>query len=339
MLHMLQHRYQRQDERSYLYQVQRYQHCSSITNDDPDSTREASSCSSTANNGNNAARNTSSHSSIVETRQATAALLLAPTLLATVKMPPALALAATSLPSSMSPLAPMPPITITLTPTIVSMAYEAMAAELFANDDHLMDEGSQDNEETDATQPSSSPSSHESGRSWENIEESDTHTERRNVRKPFKADKSLVIVKQEVDEIVPPKASGSSGLHTSPAKKERSSGLGAMNPSPRKERSSGEDHDEYFEVTVAGPHDQRLKLKARRRYQIRKVLRGACKSFRISFETARLIHIVKFVEDSTESVEQFKCDNDDTTAYGSIKEYAQLIVIQQEEDKRVDDEE
>ncbi len=54
------------------------------------------------------------------------------------------------------------------------------AAELFANDDHLTDEGSQDNEDTDATQPPSS-SSYESGRSWENIEESDT--ERRNTRK------------------------------------------------------------------------------------------------------------------------------------------------------------
>ncbi|KAK0430990.1 hypothetical protein EV421DRAFT_203405 [Armillaria borealis] len=218
------------------------------------------------------------------------------------------------------------------------------AAELFANDDHLTDEGSQDTEETDATQPPGSPSSHESGRSWENVEESDT--ERRNTRKPFKADKSMMFVKQEVDEIVPPKASEPSGLNTSPTKKERPSGLGARNSSPRKERyeepgsqDSGEDLDKYFEVTVIGPQDQRARLKARGRYQIRKVLFGVCKSFGICFDTARLIHVIKFVEDDgTESVEQFECDNDDTMAYCGIKENAQLAVIQREEDEESYDE-
>ncbi|KAK0212197.1 hypothetical protein DFS33DRAFT_1279871 [Desarmillaria ectypa] len=211
------------------------------------------------------------------------------------------------------------------------------AAELFANDDHLTDEGGQENEETDATQPPRSPSSHETGRSWGHVEESDT--ERRNVRKVFKADKSMVMVKQETEEIVPPKASGSSGLNTSPAKEERSSGLRARNPSPMKERyeepgpqASGEDLDKHFEVTVIGPLDnQRARLKTRGRYQVKKVLHGVCKSFGIPFDTARLIHIVKAVEDGTEIVGQFECDNDETMAYCGIKENAQLAVVQQED--------
>ncbi|KAK0437933.1 uncharacterized protein EV420DRAFT_155361 [Desarmillaria tabescens] len=213
------------------------------------------------------------------------------------------------------------------------------AAELFANDDHLTDEGGQDDEEIDATQPPSSSSSHETGRSWEEVEESDT--ERRNVRKVFEADKSMMIVKQEIEEIVSPKASGPSGLNTSPAKKERSSGPGVRNPSPRKERyeepgvqASGEDDlDKHFEVTVIGPQDnQRARLKTRGRYQVKKVLHGVCKSFGIPFDTAKLIHIVKFVEDGTEVVEQFECDNDETIAYCGIKENAQLAVILQEDD-------
>ncbi len=91
--------------------------------------RASSSYSSTVNNGNNATCDALSRSSTVQTQQATAALmLLTLTLLATAKMAPTPALAATSLPSSMSPLTTMPPIsTITLAPTIVSMAYEAMA--------------------------------------------------------------------------------------------------------------------------------------------------------------------------------------------------------------------
>ncbi|KAK0226652.1 hypothetical protein IW262DRAFT_1363435 [Armillaria fumosa] len=217
------------------------------------------------------------------------------------------------------------------------------AAELFANDDHLTDEGSQDNEESDAPQPPSSSSSHESGRSWQNVEESDI--ERRNTRNPFKADKSMLIVKQEMNEIVPPKAFEPSGLNTSPAKKERPSGLSPRNPSPSKERyeepgsqASGEDLDEYFEVTVIGPQDRRAKLMARGRYQIKKVLRGVCKSFEIPFETARLIHIVGFVEDGIESMEQFECDNDDTIASCGIKENAQLAVVQREEDEESYDE-
>ncbi|KAK0493137.1 hypothetical protein EDD18DRAFT_1180754 [Armillaria luteobubalina] len=217
------------------------------------------------------------------------------------------------------------------------------AEELFANDDHLTDEESRDHEESDVPQPPNSPSSNESGRSWKNVEESDV--ERRNARNPFKTGKSTVTVKQEMNEIVPPKASEPSGLNTSPAKKEHPSGLRARNPSPSKERyeepgpqASGEDLDKYFEVTVIGPQDRRAKLKARGRYQVKKVLRGVCKSFEIPFETARLIHIVRFVEDGIESMEQFKCDNDDTMATCGIKENAQLIVIQREEDEESYDE-
>ncbi|KAK0470804.1 hypothetical protein IW261DRAFT_921528 [Armillaria novae-zelandiae] len=211
------------------------------------------------------------------------------------------------------------------------------AAELFANDDHLTDEGSQGNEKSDAPQPPSSPSSHESGRSWQNVEESGI--ERRNARNPFKPDKSMVIVKQEMNEIVPPKASEPSGLNTSPAKKERPSGSRARNPSPSKERyeeppqASEQDLDEYFEVTIIGPQDRRAILKARGRYQVKKVLRGVCRSFEIPFETARLIHIVRFVEDGIESMERFECENDDTIASCGIKENAQLAVVQQEEEE------
>ncbi len=88
----------------------------------------SSSYSSTVNNSNNATRDALSRSSTVQTRQATAAsMLLTETLLATVKMVSTPALAATSLPSLMSLLMMMPPIsTITLMRTIVLMAYEAM---------------------------------------------------------------------------------------------------------------------------------------------------------------------------------------------------------------------
>ncbi len=91
--------------------------------------RASSSYSSTVNNSNNATCDALPPSSTVQTRQATAAsMLLTATLLATVKMASTPALAVTSLPSSMSLLMMMPPIsTITFVPTIVSMAYKAMA--------------------------------------------------------------------------------------------------------------------------------------------------------------------------------------------------------------------
>ncbi|KAK0196037.1 hypothetical protein F5146DRAFT_1133504 [Armillaria mellea] len=219
----------------------------------------------------------------------------------------------------------------------VSSLHTPKAAELFANDDHLTDEGSQYNEETDATHPPGSPSSHESGRSWENVEESDT--ERRNTRNPFKANKSMVIVKQEINEIVPPKASEPSGLNTLPARKERRiRHLGRSAMKSQDLRRAEKIRDESFEVAVVGPQNQRAILMARGRYQVRKVLRGVCKSFGIPVETARLIHIVTFVEDGIESTEQFECDDDDTMASCGIKENAQLAVIQQEEDEESYDE-
>ncbi len=45
-----------------------------------------------------------------------------------------------------------------------------------------------------------------------------------------------------------------------------------------------------------------------------------------------MIHIVKFVEDGIEGMDQFECDNDNTLAYCGIKDNAQLAVIQREED-------
>ncbi|KAG7449985.1 uncharacterized protein BT62DRAFT_618542 [Guyanagaster necrorhizus] len=216
------------------------------------------------------------------------------------------------------------------------------AAELFASDDHLEGEKGQENGETNATEPPSS-SSQETGHSWDHVEKSDA--ERPNRRKVFMADQSMVIVKQEIEGIVPPKASGPGGLNMSP-RKEGSSSLRARNPSPRKDRyeepgpqTTGEDPDKHFEVTVTGPEVcQGARLKTRGRYQVKKVLYGVCKSFGIPFDT--LIHIVKFVEDGTESVEEFECDNDATMTDCGIKENAQLVVIQREdEDESYDEDE
>ncbi|KAJ7491109.1 hypothetical protein FB451DRAFT_1552634 [Mycena latifolia] len=98
--------------------------------------------------------------------------------------------------------------------------------------------------------------------------------------------------------------------------------------------------EERFNVLVSGPrsdHKER-EFKTRGGHLVRKVLDGACKTFELDANRAKLMLYVPMLDDDgEETVAEFECDNEETMARSGVKPYSRLVVRLVEDEEEEED--
>ncbi|KAJ6620373.1 hypothetical protein B0H10DRAFT_2022628 [Mycena sp. CBHHK59/15] len=89
------------------------------------------------------------------------------------------------------------------------------------------------------------------------------------------------------------------------------------------------DGDQRFKVFISGPKSEhKAEFMTRGGHLVRKVLGGACKTFKLDSQCARLMLCVTMEdEDGMPVVHQFECANEETMARSGVEPNARLVIV------------
>ncbi|KAJ7221567.1 hypothetical protein GGX14DRAFT_430181, partial [Mycena pura] len=90
--------------------------------------------------------------------------------------------------------------------------------------------------------------------------------------------------------------------------------------------------DARFKIYITGPRrNDRAEFMTRRGHSVRKVLAGACKTFGLDEDRARLMLCVRIPEDGEMQVHHVECNKDETVAQSGVMARSELVVFEDED--------
>ncbi|KAF9268996.1 hypothetical protein L218DRAFT_413660 [Marasmius fiardii PR-910] len=153
-----------------------------------------------------------------------------------------------------------------------------------------------------------------------NLDDDDGAQNRGISSKPrFKKATSATVTRQnslrDYDEAEPPAATQGPVVHK-PSAEDQENNNDLVQPDGR------------FKIYISGPKpDHRAEFMTKSRHVLRKVLLGACKTFKLDPKRARLEQLVVLTEDDGDRELYFPCDNGDTVGKAGLQPGAELRVV------------